>query len=77
MKTKYHLCVNIEGLLEMHRRKSLAGMVIDDNGRKMNDSQAREYLYQCLREGKRVLPTTDCDSFDYQKGCPGHKYEES
>jgi hypothetical protein len=75
MKTKYHLSVNIRGLLENGRRKSLAGVVLDDNGKHMTDAQARDYLYQCLGEGKLVLPAADCDEFDFVKGCPGHKVE--
>lgn len=70
------MSVDIQGLLEHYRRKKLNGIVLDDNGKPMNDVQAREHLYKCLREGKRVLPTADCDGFDFVKGCPGHPIKE-
>jgi hypothetical protein len=76
MSTKYHMAVDIQGLLDHYGRKSLDGIVIGDDGKRMNDRQARNYLYRCLSEGKKVLPSTDCDGFDFVKGCPGHKIEE-
>lgn len=77
MKTKIHLSVNIKGMLENYRRRSMKGLLIDDNGKSMSDQQARDYLYECLAKGWKVLPTTDCEGFDhFGKGCPGHKIEE-
>lgn len=68
-----HLCCDIRGLLENYRRKSLKGVFHDENGRGLTDDEAREYLYDCLAKGWKVIPMGDCDNFDYQKGCKGHK----
>lgn len=69
-----HMSIDIRGFLEYHRRKKIRIMLHDD-GKRMTDSEAREYLYTALGEGKRVLPCGECDNFDYQKGCQGHPVE--
>lgn len=34
----------------------------------------REFLLDCLSEGKEVIPMgTPCEGFDFKKGCPGHE----
>lgn len=69
-----HCCADIRGMLRYHSRKgSLKGVFTDtETGRKLSDEEAREYLYDCLAKGWRVLPMGDCDNFDYQTGCKGH-----
>jgi len=70
---KIHLCTDIRGMLNNHRRKgSLKGVFIDENGRGLSDEEARDYLYDCLTKGWKVIPCGDCDNFDYQTGCKGH-----
>jgi hypothetical protein len=77
MTRRFHVSVNIQGLLEMHRRRKIT-MLLHDDGRTMTDAEARQYLYDALSEGKRVLPCSDeCDAFDYQNGCPGHIINET
>lgn len=72
---KRHLCVNIRGMLNHYRRKSMAGL-ITDNGRELSDEEARNYLYDHIEKGHKVLPVCDeddCPDFDYfGGGCPGH-----
>ena len=71
-----HMSVNIRGMLDYCRRKSMAGLIIDDEGRALSDKEAREYLYDHLEKGHKVLPmcdTDECPDFDYfGGGCPGH-----
>lgn len=68
-----HLSMNIEGLLRNRGRKSLAGFILDDDGKEMNDRQARAFLAECIAKGWRILPMADCEGFDPKgKGCPGH-----
>lgn len=68
-----HMCANIRGMLRNHSRKgSLKNVFTDDNGHKLSDEEAREYLYDCLSKGWKVIPMADCDNFDYQTGCKGH-----
>ena len=71
-----HMSVNIRGMLDHCRRKSMAGLIIDDKGRELSDEEARNYLYNHLEKGHKVLPMCDedeCPDFDYfGGGCPGH-----
>lgn len=71
----WHFCCDIQGMLKNHRRKgSLNGVFTDKTGA-LSDKEAREYLNDCLAKGWRVIPVGDCDNFDYQTGCMGHKKE--
>ena len=71
--TTMHMCADIRGMLNNHTRKgSLKGMFKDEAGREISHEEARDYLYDCLAKGWRVIPFGDCDNFDYQNGCRGH-----
>ena len=75
MKT-IHMCADIRGMLENYTRKcSLNGVFKDDDGRSLTHEEARNYLYDCLTKGWKVIPYGDCDNFDYQTGCKGHNKE--
>lgn len=69
------MSANIRGMLNCFRRKSMAGLIVD-NGRELSDEEARNYLYDHLEKGHKVLPLCDedeCLDFDYfGGGCPGH-----
>ncbi|MBD5210981.1 MAG: hypothetical protein HDS77_06925 [Bacteroidales bacterium] len=71
-----HMSVNIQGMLNFYRRKSMAGLMTDDNGRSMSDKEVREELQRHLSLGHKLLPMCDekeCPDFDYfGGGCPGH-----
>lgn len=71
-----HMSVNIRGMLDYCKHKSMAGLIIDDKGRGLSDEEARNYLYDHLEKGHKVLPMCDvdeCPDFDYfGGGCPGH-----
>lgn len=73
---KQHLSVDISGMLKYYRRKSMNGLMRDDNGRLMNDKEVRAELQRHLSLGHTVLPMCDdkdCPDFDYfGGGCPGH-----
>ena len=71
MKT-IHMCADIRGMLNNYTRKNSLKGVFTDAGRKLSHEEAREYLYDCLAKGWRVIPMCDCDNFDYQTGCKGH-----
>ena len=77
MRRTIHLCVDIEGMLRIHKKKGSLERMMTDNetGRYLSDAEAREYLNECLAKGWRVLPMTECDNFDYQTGCQGHDSE--
>ena len=69
-----HMCSDIRGMLRNHTRKNSLDNIFRDakTGRSIGDAEAREYLYDCLAKGWRVIPLGDCDNFDYQTGCKGH-----
>lgn len=73
---KRHMGINIQGMLEYYRRRSMRGLIINDDGKPMTDTEARQYLYNHLKQGHSVLPMCDdkeCPDFDYfGGGCPGH-----
>lgn len=73
---KRHMSVDIQGFLEHYRKRSMRGLSINDDGKPMNDADARQYLYNHLLQGHTVLPMCDdkkCPDFDYfGGGCPGH-----
>ena len=61
-----HMCADIRGMLRNHSRKGSLKGVFTDNGRKLSDDEAREYLYDCLAKGWRVIPFGDCDNLGNQ-----------
>lgn len=73
---KTHLSVNIQGLLNLYRRKSMTGIMEDEDGRKLTDKEVRAELQQHLELGHTVLPICnekECPDFNYfGGGCPGH-----
>ncbi len=70
--------MNIKGCLENHRKKSMKGLFTHDDGTSCTDQEARDYLYECLGKGWKVIPLTDeCEGFDYfGNGCPKHEIKE-
>ena len=60
-----HLCVNIRGMLNQFRRKSMAGLIVD-KGRDLSDEEVRNYLYDHIKKGHKVLPMCDEDECPYK-----------
>lgn len=78
MRQKYHMCINIRGLLK-NKDRDLAGLFTDDNGKPMAAAQIRSELSVHLSKGHEVIPCGKCDNFDWKHGCQGHilyDYEE-
>ena len=72
MKTKYHVCIDVEESIK--HPLSLRGCITTENGNVLNSSdEVREFLKEQLAQGKKYLPCGDCDNFDYQQGCKGHE----
>ena len=74
----YHVHLCVRGYLRGASKRELAGMFQRTDGSKLSADEAREYLMDCLSQGKEVLPlSSECDGFDYSgKGCPGHAKEQ-
>jgi hypothetical protein len=76
MKQTIHACLNVRGLLELPKSK-LKHLFHDNKGARLSPDEAKNYLYNCLSEGKEVLPFGEpCEGFDYKKGCNGHKQDK-
>lgn len=71
-----HMGMDIQGFLDMYKRKKMTGLMTDDNGCKMSDKKCRDYLAECQSKGWKLLPMCgldECPEFDcFDKGCPGH-----
>lgn len=79
MKTKYyHMCIDVRGVLNW-KSKDLARLFINpETGKKLTAQQAKDYLYDKLRDGYDVIPYgCECDGFDKINGCPGHEITQS
>ena len=72
---RVHLKMDIKGCLRNNSDKDLKGMFQDDTGKDVPVEKAKEFLNECLSKGWKFIPVGDCDNFDYQKGCLGHKVE--
>ena len=70
------MSINIRGLANNYRGRSMMGLMTDDNGKIMTDKEVRAELQRHLLLGHTVLPMCDdkdCPDFDYfGGGCPGH-----
>ncbi len=74
---KFHMATNIEGLLRNFKRRKLTGLLEDENGRRLGDKEARDFLAECQKKGWKLLPSAECEGFDhFGGGCPGHEMKE-
>lgn len=71
---RHHFTINIAGILK--RKTSIGKLFEDEDGKFLNDRQARKMLNEMLAEGKRLFPMGDCEGFNYETGCPGHPSEK-
>lgn len=76
---KYHMSISIRGALARNTDELngvFASKKIPGPDGWMNGSQAKQFLMDELEKGRRFLPATQCDGFDYQTGCPGHDEDQ-
>lgn len=74
MAISYHMALDIEGCIANTKRygmKYLKGWT-DDDGEGAAPSDVLEFLKERLASGDKFVPMGACDTFDTQKGCPGH-----
>lgn len=68
----FHMGQSIEGALRLPD-STLADMFTKDDGTHPTAEMVREFLKDHLAKGHKVIPlSSECDSFDYVTGCPGH-----
>jgi hypothetical protein len=70
MSRTIHLCQSVEGALKNWKKAEWKSLAKSNN---CSIDDMKEYFWNCLKEGKLVLPIGECDNFDYKKGCLGHE----
>jgi hypothetical protein len=70
--TTYHLCLDVRGALRNWSDRQMAGVFQHDDGRPMTILEAKDALMDEIAKGRKVIPCSPCDNFDYQRGCLGH-----
>jgi hypothetical protein len=69
--TTYHLCVSVSGTL---KNRSYRGMLTDETGRTLSDTEAKRELERLRDAGVKVIKgDPSCDNFSDQTGCLGHR----
>lgn len=74
-KTKrYHMSLNLEGLLRNYKRKKITFFKNDD-GSSVSDKEARAYVAELQAKGHKLMcMSNECEGFDpFGGGCPGHE----
>lgn len=75
--TSYHFCQDIEGAIRNWKfPRDYRKVFKKDDGTFATPDEARDFLFEQLRDGKRVLPIGNCEGFDFVTGCPGHPQTE-
>jgi protein gp37 len=67
--TRVHMCMDIRGAI---RNQSFDGMQHSD-GTPMTAREAEDALWEIHATGAKVIPVGECDDFDDQTGCRGHR----
>lgn len=71
--TRYHMKMDIRGVLLNWTNKEHGNLFKHDDGRPMTPREAKWALMDELAKGRNFLPMGECDGFDYKTGCPGHR----
>ena len=67
----FHICLDIQGGIEHANNLRVC---IRENGKFLKTvREVREFLSAQLALGKKYIPCGNCNHFDDQKGCLGHK----
>ena len=76
VRTRHHMCVDIEGVLRFNDSK-LRNLFMEEDGAKRPAKMVRDWLRLQLAEGKQVLPIGEkCEGWSDITGCPGNRIEE-
>jgi len=73
------MCLNVRGFLRNNTYPhDFEQVFLDDDGKVLSAYEAREFLFDELAKGHEVIPTCECDNFDYSGGgCQGHPVEDA
>lgn len=62
-ETMHHVCINLRGALRNWRAQDWRGCVIDDSGKTLTPEEVREYMFDQLAMGRKVIPMdSSCDT---------------
>lgn len=71
---KIHLSQSVRGALNNWKKSDFKNAFVREDGTKLTAEEAKEFLLDCLSEGKEKIPLgKPCKGYDYKKGCPGHE----
>lgn len=70
-----HMCMSVAGFLR-NNPKGKKGMFTRDDGTTLTAKESRQWMLYQQSLGRKVIPMCECDNFDYETGCKGHKTEE-
>ena len=76
MSKTIHMCVSVRGMLNWPKREFNRAMKYttkSDGTKFASVEEFKNSLYDELAKGHEVLPTGECEGFDYKTGCPGHE----
>lgn len=87
VRTRYHLCLNIQGFMRQNKFPEGYDIFQRDDGTPMSPGAAFTYLNAEEAKGHKVIPCSSecgnpceqkgCKGFDYSGGgCPGHPIGE-
>lgn len=68
----YHACIDVRGALNWPKKRLKLLLKDAETGKRATAEQAKDFLMDCLSEGKEVIPFGECDNFDFKEGCQGH-----
>lgn len=73
MRMMFHMSMSIAGAIKNFKRRSMKGLLVDENGREMSNTEVRAYLAECQAKGWKKIPCGQCEGFNhFGDGCPGH-----
>lgn len=73
MSRMYHLCLDVRGFLMHAKKRDYRGIFKHDDGRPMTTDEAKRALLDELAKGHDKIACSECDNFDFKKGCQGHE----
>jgi thiamine biosynthesis lipoprotein ApbE len=78
-KTMHHMCVDVSGFRRNceHIRGHWKNILDKNTGQPFKTkAKAIAAIDELISKGIRVIPLSECDNFDFQKGCQGHRIIE-
>lgn len=69
---KFHVGLNLKGVLSNNDYMTLLAFK-DEKGKTVSRKEAKNFLLDELSKGRLFIPMGECDNFDTNKGCRGHK----